>query len=456
MSEKERKTEFSYKKTTSFYFLYTFFVFILAHCIWPIYQLTEFSMYQYVLDFQMGKFFVCLVIALIMTYIVSNRYSNKDSFSSRTVLLLTILYFIPGIAISSALNNQWSYISMYVVYYFVFIIADSIIAMPKKPASTLKKNDAKFLFFLMVVVCLIYPFVLMAIYEKGFSMGEIIEALNDPYGVRAQAREQGISWAFLLLENWCVYFGAVMITYSLKKKKYVFAILFVCTEIFYFSLQGNRIYLFITAIAILLGILKINNKRLALAIFLLMVIQFAEFWLFGNRELGLIGNVYRRFSMVPNIISPHYYEYFSTHTPDFLRGHFETISQALGTPSKYGFDIGYVIGKQYFHMNINMNTGMVGGAFFEFGYFGVILDPIMLVVSMRLFEKILLRANKEYVLLIALIYTSLAINSWAIWSQFIRISYFLLLIISLHLLFNKRVDEKTTVADNSVPVVPRA
>lgn len=434
---KKRRLVFRLKKTTPLYFLYTVFVFVLAHCIWPNYQSRFFLIYQYVLDANFDKTLICFLLAFIMFCVINNDYTSGDTFSEKTILFLTTLYFIPGLAICSALNIDWDYIAVYVAYFIVLVIADSVIGHPTKAPVPINEGRAKIVLPALIAVCVLYPFVLMAVYDKGFSFENVIQTLNDPYEIRAQAREQGVSWAFLLLENWGVYFGALMITYTLKKKKFWLSVVFIIIQLFYFSLQGNRIFLFIAGIAIVLGVGKLTDKRVAVVLLGLIIAQFVEFFLFqGAEDLGIVTNIFRRFTLVPNIISPKYYDFFTVNTPDFLRGHFETISRLLGLESQYGFDVGYVIGKQYFNMEINANTGMVGGAFFEFGYWGIIIDPIMTILSLRLFEKVLMRAEKHYSALIAFIYTALAINSWALWSQCIRISYMVLFIISIYLLFN--------------------
>ena len=426
------------RSTTSIYFIYVILLFVLAYLVWPKFQTTQFSIYHYILDFEILKLIVCFSVAIVMWFIVNNYYSENNSFSGRVILLLTMLYFIPGLAICGALNVAWLYIILYIVYYIVLIFADYVIRQPKRALISIEVETAKGLEIGMIVFCLLYPFVLMLLFNKSFSISEFLLTMNDPYGVRAEAREKSISWAYLIFEYWGVYFGAVMITFSIKQKKRFVAIAFTVVELFYFTLQGNRIILFITIIAIVLGFLKINNKGIAVTFVALLIMQFIEFALFKNTEsIGMVINVFRRFTIVPNVIAPHYYDYFLSATPDYLRGHFPNISSLFGTSSPYDFNIGYIIGEQYFNMQLNGNTGLVGGAFFEFGILGVFIDPIMLVVCLRLFEKILMRADDEIVMIIALIFASLAINSWAIWSQCVRLSYIPVFIISMYILFNK-------------------
>ena len=420
------------------YIVYVALVFVLAYGIWPKYEASQFSIYHYIFDFNLGKLILGIALAILLSYTVYKRFSTDVSFSGRTILLLSLLYFIPGIAIACALNFDWGYIAAYIVYYYVMVLANHFIRKPRKAPIKVKEGQARILFFILVIIALLYPVVMTAVYNRSFSLSNFLLTINDPYGVRAQAREQSISWAFLLIENWGVYFGALLITYALKNKNTILAVVFVLIEAFYFSLQGNRIFIFITGIAVLLGVFKLKDKYLPYIFIGLLGAQILEFLLFHNlHTVGFVMNVFRRFTIVPNIISTKYYDYFLTEVPDFLRGHFPNISKLFGTSSPYDFNVGYLIGQKYFGMYLNANTGLVGGAFFEFGLFGIIIDPIMLVISFRIFEKVLFNADEEITMITSLIYASLAINSWALWSQCIRVSYLPLFIISIYIMVNR-------------------
>ena len=434
----EEKTKTNISSKFALYIAFVILVFVLAYGIWPKYEASQFSVYHYVLDFNIWKLVLGIALAIRMSYTVYKRYSEDNSFSGRVILLLSMLYFIPGIAITSALNYELGYLFSYIVYYYVLIFADRVIRKPRKAPVKIKEGQANVLFWLLIITAVLYPVVMATVYNRSFSIVNFLLTYDDPYGMRAQARERGISWAFLLIENWGVYFGAMVITYALKRKKTILAVGFILIEAFYFSLQGNRIFIFITGIAILLGVFKMKDKYLPFVFIGLLGVQILEYLLFHNlQNVGFVMNVFRRFSIVPNIISRDYYDYFLTEVPDFLRDYFPNISRLFGTTSPYGVNVGYIIGQKYFNLYLNANTGLVGGAFFEFGFLGVIIDPIMLVLSFRLFEKVLYHSEKEIVMIAALIYASLAINSWSLWAQCIRVSYIPLLIISIYIMVNR-------------------
>lgn len=102
----------------------------------------------------------------------------------------------------------------------------------------------------------------------------------------------------------------------------------------------------------------------------------------------------------------------------------------LGVKSEYGSNVGYIIGSTYYGWRMNANNGMFGGALFEFGKLGILIDPIMFVLVLRLIEKILFKSDKELKFIIAAVYASLAINLTTIWAGMFRLTPTLLFILS--------------------------
>ena len=88
------------------------------------------------------------------------------------------------------------------------------------------------------------------------------------------------------------------------------------------------------------------------------------------------------------------------------------------------------------------NTGMFGGAYFEFGVWGILIDTLMFVLALRIVEKILYRAEFDYKFMFAIIWASLAINSPAIWSGCFKFSQYSLLLLSLLFFFNGQEQEE--------------
>lgn len=426
------------------FFIFDVLIFILVYLIWPRILVDNFLIYKYAVSVDYLKIVICFAVSLVMVAFESFKYSFTNSFSDKVVYLLTVLYFIPGLAVCSAISAEWIYILSYCFYYFAMILFHSIIPKPKRGLSILSSKTCLILLCVLIVFCFTYPFIMMVLYGKSFSLESFFEALRNPYAVRSESKNTGVRYAFLLFEYWGVYFGAVLIVYSMKKKWFLVTTFTLIVEMYYYTLQGNRIILFLALLALLLGFLRIKEKYFGLLFLLLALIQIAEFMIMSNNNsIGLVTDAFRRYSAVPNIISVKYFDFFQTEQPDYLRGLFPHVYSLFNSESPYGSDIGYLIGKEYFGLETNANNGLVGGAFFEFGFVGVVLDPLFLILSLRAFDKVSINLGKKSVLILAITYASLAINNWAIWSQLIRPSYILLLLVSVYLLSGaKKVNNK--------------
>ena len=249
-----------------------------------------------------------------------------------------------------------------------------------------------------------------------------------------------VSWIIIAIEYWASYFGFVMITYYIRRKKYWLATLFVICELFYFILQGNRIFPFFIIIAVVLGIFNLNREVTKYVFLGIAGVQVLEYLILGNNSLGFFTNVFRRFSIVPNMISTSYFDYFQNLPKDWLRGTFTNLFGLFGLASPYGYDINYLIGQKYYGFRMYANNGMFGGAFFEFGSLGILIDTAMFVVVLRIFEKTLKRTDNNIKFMFAVIFGTLAINTPVIWSGCFKLSYLLMVLLTFLLFFNRPED----------------
>ncbi|SEG16780.1 hypothetical protein SAMN02910276_02063 [Butyrivibrio sp. Su6] len=413
------------------YFVYLILLFVLALFIWPQYKCVEFTTYKYVVSINIPKLLFSLILSLIIWYIFIRRYYIVLDFSGQVLQLLVLLYYMPGIVIAGALNFEWIYILKYFAYFLVMIIADNIIRFPKRPLFIIKVDGLFYLKRFVVICSFILPLFLTLYFSRSFSASTFISMVKNPYGVRIAARGLNTRWAILALEYWGAYFSCFMVTYSLKKRKWGLAVAYFVFILFYFTLQGNRIFVFYLGMAVILGFYEINSLKLCMCYMFLLVAQVLEFRLFDiNNTVGIITNIFRRYSIVPNIIASQYYDFFKTHPSDWLTDVYVDLLSIFDIHSQYN-NIGFVIGKTYYGWEMSANNGLFGGAIYEFGMLGIIIDPIMFVLILRLIEKLLFRLGKELKFIVAVIYASQAINQTTIWTGMLRLTPMLLFILSV-------------------------
>lgn len=411
------------------------YVFII-HMLFIKYYETTFELSYngdlYVFSFNTSKYLFCAIETVFFIKIIYKTLKDT-SLTAIIFEILTFLYFIPGSVQQAATDEPWAYM----VFYFFFWIM-LYFWMKKIPPFKihlikilLNRKDAKKYFLRVTVFALILAFILLGYHGKSFSFSLFQETLLDIYEVRAEETMAGTHWLITTIELWAAYFIVIATAYYSYLRKWTLVPILVVAEIALFLIAANRIFLFFEIAAICLGLFRVKENRLVLLMLIVAVLLFAEVLII---DYGLVfTDVFRRYSIVPNRIGGFYYDYFSTHTPDYLRSMYDRIASFMGLRSPYyNPPISKIIGQTYFGTNMGCNTGLVGGSMFCFGYGALLFSTFGYITTFRLFESTISFArNTPIKIILAFILASLAINQYAFLANLFSLSYMLLLFLSL-------------------------
>lgn len=412
--------------------LYTIYTILLYNIIvfkLPTVLETAYNGLLFPYRYKPDEIIISIVTAVILLVILYKKYSKLNNLSEITVLFLILLYFLPGLFVCSVTETPKYYLLSYIIFTFSFIFFERHISISllKKTSHFNNNNIINILFIAIILTTIMF----VVSFGQSFSIARFLLALSEVYDVRANADE--FHWIFFNIEQWAVYFGAILIVYYIKKKKHMITITIVICELFFFSMQANKIDIFVTFLAIFLGYIKMTPKSIALYFTLLMMVIYCECILFEN---GFIfTDVFRRFSIVPNRICCHYFDYFQNHEPDYLCGEFSRISHyILGISSKYD-NISHIIGKEYYLSDaMGANTGMMASGVFNFGNIGIIIEAYFIPLTIKVFEKCCAGIKDNSVLVVlAIILTTIFINLPTPFSNLLGISYLLMMAISLYI-----------------------
>ena len=271
----------------------------------------------------------------------------------------------------------------------------------------------------------------MLYHHKSFSIANLQETLLDVYDVRAEDANKGIHWIIVNIKLWAAYLIVLLTGYYVYQRKWVISIILLIAESSLFLLAANRIFLFLELGAIGVGLFRIDYKKTPLVMFALAILLLIEV---NVIDVGLLFNdVFRRYTIVPNKISVFYFDYFSTHTPDFLRSMYDRTTTLIGLHSPYiTTSIAHIIGETYFGWHVGCNTGLVGGSMFCFGYLSVIISTFGYIMAFRLYEgTITALQNPAVKYSLAITIVSLSINTYALLANLINTSYFLMFYVTL-------------------------
>ena len=385
----------------------------------------------FIYNFNSVKYIFCIFETVIISHYTVKKV-ECDDLTEMIMLLLNMLYFIPGTVQQAVTDAQWPYMLLFFLFWCGMEFWLSVI----KPRSESRlgrlfttKNPNIYLGFL-VILCVAIAVFMHLYMNRGISITTLMETVNDVYGTRAAAKEQSVHWILLNLEYWAAYFCVILISYYTEKKKYLSTLGLLLVEVAFFVLQGNRILMFLAFAAIGISMLKVDNKKMILGLLIIAAVMIVEN---AATTQGSLTNVFRRFSVVPNRLSEQYFDYFRTHEPDLLRSKYSRIFRFFGISSPYiSPSIGIRIGMEYYGTMMNANNGMVGGSIFAFKFAAPIVSTFGYICAFRLFEGASYGLkNTKAIPVFALMLTSLAINAPTFLASIFSLSYFLLLYLSM-------------------------
>lgn len=402
---------------------------------------TSYNGKLFIYSFDIAKYIFCIFQTAILYRLVLNKILRVE-LTEKIILVLYLLYFIPGVLQQAVTNSEWAHM----IYYFLFWVAIEIWSRVIKPKKNnmLHKNivigNMRGYEGIIQIISIISVFSIfgIAIYAGRLpTINNISYSLIDTYAVRASATENEMHWIIRNIEYFAAYFMILSIGYYSEKRRWIMVILLFAGVFCAFVIQGNRLIIFLAGIALLCGLLNIDNKKIVLGVLAIAVVLFLEVLL--TEKGAIFTDVFRRYSVVPNRLSEFYYDYFTQNEPDFLRLNYPRISSLLGIPQPYkDIDVSHLIGLNYLGIDLGANTGLVGGALFKFGYAGIVFSTFGYVMVFRLFEGVTFNiSDSKFVTSLAILLSTIAINLPALLASLFGMTYILLLYLSM-LLFGER------------------
>ena len=358
---------------------------------WPY----EFQEWRYVLS--------TLLLVLMMKPIV--RLYSRESISSLVILFMNFMYFIPGLtlyALNPTITN--GYFVLFTIYWIVLMSADRLLSKDLFRISF--RPRSKGLFYVVALLLAI-----IALYITGkYNNFRLHFDLIDVYGERAAKAEiaSHMPVALNYINTIVAKMVPLVIIYFLIVKKYVWAAFFTVVQFLLFSfgaLKGVIFSAFVAYAVYFFFTLK-RVHLIGFAFVLINMVSILAYALFDNPYfISLAGN---RTFFVPCRLSTNYYDFISYYEPLYLR---ESILRHFGFESPYDRPLGNIIGEIDYGTDLTYaNTGMCGDAYAQFGWFGMFVYPILLVLVFRFLDASAKGLDSRIMCVFAVIFAAVYIN----------------------------------------------
>ncbi len=301
---------------------------------------------------------------------------SSKKLSTIIVWLLILLSYIPILTIFAFKDE--SRIFTYAVTLF-WISVFLLLHAPRINFPSLKESKIIRLFLLISLGTLVF-FTIYKYLGLSFKFD-----LTKVYDIRTQYVQTKIPLAGYFF-NWMGYVvNVAFFALFINKKKWIFAALIAVLQLLLFSATGNKTFLFALPFALaLMWIISRKNPLTYMAVCLIAIILLGmlSYWLVD--DVWIISLFTRRVLFVPAQLTFYDYDFFSANEPVFLSHSifrfFLNYPYPLGPP--------HLIGEVYFDKpQMAANNGIVGDAFMNFRFIGLVFWSTLLVIILKLVDS---------------------------------------------------------------------
>ncbi len=403
---------------------------------------------------------IALIFCVIFSVRQLGRYRKTQIISNLIMFYLNIVYYLPGLLMCMIYETDEVYNSYYIIFWFALTILHYIMIRIYNTKNKVARNSkihqhlrvdglyyARFRYFALGYVLLILAISFM---YSGMKIN-ISTLLNQEkvLEIREAAAEENIHWSIWNLVVAGSMIFPVWFTLAHKqgsKKDMVLLAITICAM---YTVAASRIYLFLLFFSLVISFSKEDELLLVKCWIVIMGLIILE-----NKLLNLtiVSNVYRRLSLTPNGESRFYIDFFLKHQPDWARQVLERWLRLLGVESNYQLRVTALIGQEYLGGS-NCNTGLIGSSFGNYGKYGLVLGPLLYIVSFWLLNKITNKIRyKKALQCMAIVIAIMVTNSFG-WTEYLILPSFLLVFYILVLIMPPIEDNIMLVDISYIPMI---
>lgn len=373
------KIVISYKKVTKVLLLIAYYAILTAAYVFWLSP--EYRYQGFVTSFSLECGIIGALTMLFTSFFVA-ALIERDGVSDTILALVIMLYFYPQIVLYSVGLNNGEYFLYVVLYLLGLLLANRFCPIIEKKVHLMEYANL----FEIVIVLLGLSMVLISGVFAGF---RISFNLSDYYEYRFEVREMALPSILRYVLNWARTLLPIGLIYALvKKNKWLIAFTTVA-QILCFSFDGKKSALFMFFLTFVVAFIFKSSYRKRMPVFMCLIggSVFLESSLRAGKSF--IGkHILRRMMFVPPYLGWAFFDFFSKNELDYLKS---SILRRFGFRSSYSEPIPRLIGRLYnlgsTSNAINANTGLCGDAFANFGWYSLLIYPILDVIVFKILGK---------------------------------------------------------------------
>ena len=355
-------------------------IFAMLHPIYEVVASLFASMYQFKTNYGgLTSLYLVIPYLMIVSYFLY-RQQRRESLSDYFIIVLTLLYFIPGNILFVYGNWSVTYYIFHLLSYLSLSIANELfpnIQFPMSPSLGRNKGILSFIsYFISISV------ILITLYYNGL---QINLNLDEVYNLRNEWSASGMPNIFNYYLPFAARITPILLIITLKQRRVLLSSLLIFSQLVSFSFGGMKYTLF----ALVLGILfhffgqKVDAKKIIIYFSVFVGVCLIE-CLLSNKQLPLLTIfTLRRTSFVSNQIGFYFFSF--TQESDYLYYSGSFLRGFLTYPYQDSFP--HVIGNYAFGFpDMGANTGLFAEGFSQIGWLSLPVYAFLYIVSFRFYS----------------------------------------------------------------------
>ena len=321
--------------------------------------------------------YILSVVLLFFGIWMFGKFSIQISFSKMIMLFLILISFIPFTSMVGLYSFTIEYVVANTVYWMV--LSWLMVSIPTINIPPIKRDRMLYIILLVVVAIFAMTVVYISWRYTGFRL------TFDIFNVYTIRRESATFNMPKILEYIFAATKAVnpiLLLFFLSIRKRGIAAIIFGIQILSFSINGSKTVLVSTVISVFFFYIYKERmiKRLPLIMTCMMLLGLVE-ELFSSSLITTF--LIRRVMFLPNLLNFNYFDFFTTHEPDYFG---QSFLRYFGASSHYP-EIDHMIGRIYYgKTSMGANNGLISDAFANLGWVGIFIMPLLLVFVMRLLD----------------------------------------------------------------------
>lgn len=373
-------------KNTIFYFLLIFLYRVLLDITYK----NVISIYYAYAGFESKNSFSYLALSWFILFffaVVCRRfYINKtEKLSYEIFFALFLISIVPFTTMTAFGSCSLSFVAANSCYWLLFCCFISSINWGRKRIRW-KVGNIKKLGDVQIELFAILMF-LVVLYISGRYTGFRFNFnLLNVYEYREEARLNQLPTVLVYLFSWSRMLNSIFIAYFIWQKKWPWVAVGILTQLLSFGYDGSKTTLLLMLVVVIINLIPTFNSH-SMNKWLLIsfdgLVAFCLIWFLISKDYTLISLFVRRVLFIPVQIGTNYWDFFTTHIPDFFR---QSFLRYLGFKSPYP-SIAYMIGDIYSHRITSANNGLISDAVANMGKIGVVIMPFFNAFVFSLLDK---------------------------------------------------------------------